>query len=561
MKTTAASSRTISPLVAASVVVGLACLALAMVSTASYAQTFAHPARVEQLGGIIPSATVRGAECFRIALACGSFLIPLCVWWMERRCAELPARRTIRALPTSARAWRGLLLILALGALLRFALAQQSLWYDEISAFLSFAIEGPGVIFGSYAVPTNHVPQTLATWFVWNATGSMSNIALRMPAILAGIAAIPVTYALSASVWGRRAALLGAWLVAVAPIPLLSSTEARGYSFVVLGALTAALALARIERAHRAADYALFAVACAFAAWSHPVAIVVAIAALLVGLWRDRTLAIAAVLAGVLAALLLSPLVGDVLATRVDYTHTLTDQPTLFSREGYEAFVGLTLSWSGWWRLPEVTLVVLMIAGAVWIVRDGRASTRRARATMLPFALAFAIAIGASLLLGTWIYARFLLFALPIGVLAITATSRMIDSRARLLPFVLIAFATADSPLLRTPKQPIEDAVRLVAKERAPSDAVATVGLADNAVGFYAQQFGFNAMSTGFLGRDLRATIDAHHPRFIIVLYPDRLAPDTRATLDETYGRSTRLEGWADWGHGAVEIWTARAAS
>ena len=555
---TLVSARTrLSPLLTIALVTAFGCLALALIPTQAYAETFAHPARVAKLDGVIPNATMRGAEFFRIALAISVVALPLLAWLLERCCPQSATRSARRMMPTRRWQWIGLIIIIGFGAFLRFVLAQQSLWYDEISAFLSFAIEGPGVAFGSYAVPTNHVPQTLATWLVWNMTASTSNVALRLPAILAGIAAIPVAHALAATLWGRRAGLLAPMLVACAPIPLLESAEARGYSFVILTALVAALALARAQRTHRSTDYAVFAIACACAAWSHPVSIVLPIAAALVGLWRDRALVIASIIAGVLALVLLSPLLGDVLASRNDYIQSLNDQPTLFSREGYEAFVGLTLSWSGRWRLPEIILALLALVGAKHILRRMKVPSH-IRAVLLPFALAFALAMVISALLGTWIYARFFLFALPIGVLVVTSGLMCVRELTRIVPYILIVCALSDSALLFTPKQPIEDAVQIVAAQRKTTDVVATIGLPDNAVGFYTQQQGFAALSTGFLGHDLAATISAHHPRFIVVLYPDRLASDTHAMLEASYERTDRLEGWADWGHGAVEIWKSR---
>jgi hypothetical protein len=45
------------------------------------------------------------------------------------------------------------------------------------------------------------------------------------------------------------------------------------------------------------------------------------------------------------------------------------------------------------------------------------------------------------------------------------------------------------------------------------------------------------------------------------VLYPDRIAPETFTALDAAFDRTHRLEGWADWGHGDVEIWRRPRAS
>ena len=178
---------------------------------------------------------------------------------------------------------------------------------------------------------------------------------------------------------------------------------------------------------------------------------------------------------------------------------------------------------------------------------------------LLPFALAFLLAFALAFTLGTWIYARFLLFAFPIGtVLLVIAVLAREERRwiawmtgALLLVGALISIASFRS------KQPIREGVELVAHARAlgADGAVATIGLPDNAVGFYARLHGFEAKPTGFLGEGLARVIESDHPRFIIVLYPDRLDRLTATTLADGYHRSDRLEGWADWGQGAVEVW------
>ncbi|MFM1803353.1 MAG: hypothetical protein RL136_232 [Planctomycetota bacterium] len=545
-----------NPLLMAALAAGALCALLALVPTAWYAESFAHPARVARLGGAVPEATLHGALLFRFALAAGALLVPLLAFALVRACGA-PARAGRRLWPSDSRGWVMLGAITAAGAAVRVALATESLWYDEISAFLSFAIEGPGVAFGSYAVPTNHVPMTLATWLSWTISGgSLNELVLRAPALLAGIAAIPAGYALAATVLPRRAAVLGAIAVAAAPIAVLESVEARGYAFVIFAAIVAATAFARAMRTRAATDYAVFACACAFGAWAHPVAILLPIAAGAVGLARDRRLAIAALLAGAIAAVLLSPLAGDMLAGRRDYLHSASDQPTVFSREGYEALLVPTLSWSSrLLSLPNALLTLIAAAGAVRIARRARL-----RAAVVPFGLAFALAFLLSIAFGTWIYARFLLFALPMGVLAMAAAGARDRKRTRLVGALLV-LALADGLRGYTVKQPIRDAVAVVARQRAEGDAVATIGLPDNAVGFYAQQFGFEAETTGFLGSELAALLARAEPRFIIVLYPDRMTDDVLRTLDARFDRTHRLDGWADWGAGAVEVWRRAGGS
>ncbi len=285
-------------------------------------------------------------------------------------------------------------------------------------------------------------------------------------------------------------------------------------------------------------------------------AILLPFAAGLVGLARDRRLAVAALLSGVLAAVLLSPLVGDVLATRGDYARTDAAQPSVFSREGSETLTGLALSWSRWFLTPAPMLTALFLAGVAIVLRARDDGARRARRVLAPFALAFALALALPAVLGSWTYARFTLFALPIGLVAVALALDALPKRAWSALVVVLLFTDAFASLAfyRT-KQPIREAVAVVAALRAPDDAVAAIGLPDNAVGFYALRAGFDAVPTGFLGEDLDAVVVRERPAFVVVLYPERLTGETFAALDRGFDRTHRLEGWADWGHGAVEIW------
>ncbi|MCE2885554.1 MAG: glycosyltransferase family 39 protein [Planctomycetaceae bacterium] len=580
--------------VKASLAVGAMLAALALIPTAEFAATFAHPQRVDRLDGAIPEATMRGALWLRLALVAAAVAIPALVFAIARALGPAGGSGSV----PRERASRGELLFLAaiaaIGLGLRAALASESLWYDEISALVSFALEGPGVAFGSYAVPTNHVPMTLAMWAMTASTGGVGEWTLRFPAIVAGVIAIPVAWALAREVappaWAARAGICAALVVAIAPIPVIESAEARGYAFVIASSLVAALALARLARTRAIGDAVLLAVSCAFAAWSHPVALVLPAAigatglARLVPVRRDgtaedrdpgRTLNLATILAMLLAAAiaspLLAPLVADALAHRGDYLRSTAEQAGLVSREGIESLTGLSLSWSlglptaPWaplatmlpeFILPPIVLVALLVAGAWRIARDP--SLAPARAVALPFLLAFALALLLTAAAGTWLYARFFLFALPASILAVAfALAAPAKRRTRILLVVALAFQCAIALPIYWRKQPIRDAVDAVAAMRADGDIVLTIGLPDNAAGFYAALSGFEAVPSGFLGADFERVVASapRPPRFVVVLYPDRIDATVLAALDARFDRTHRFEGWADWGQGAVEVW------
>ncbi len=185
---------------------------------------------------------------------------------------------------TSARArslppWWPLVALTLLAAALRLGtLNLQSFWYDE--AFTPVHVLHPGLVATLRAfVHTENTPPLwyLVVWVFSRALGT-GEIALRLPSALAGIATVPVAWGIGwelagRGVSGRRAAILTAALVAVNPLFVWYSQEARAYAFFVLFTALAMLCMLRADRAPATRRYALFALTAALALLSHYFAI------------------------------------------------------------------------------------------------------------------------------------------------------------------------------------------------------------------------------------------------------------------------------------------------
>jgi uncharacterized membrane protein len=139
--------------------------------------------------------------------------------------------------------------VLLLAAALRLStLDLQSFWYDEaftpvrvLHASLSSTLHG--------MVHTENSPPLwyLIAWLDVRLFGD-GEIALRLPSALAGIATVGVAWAIGRELDGRCCALVTSALIAVNPLFLWYSQEARVYA---LFALTSALALLCCVRARR----------------------------------------------------------------------------------------------------------------------------------------------------------------------------------------------------------------------------------------------------------------------------------------------------------------------
>jgi mannosyltransferase len=179
-----------------------------------------------------------------------------------RETAASPARTLPR--------WWPLAVLTVLAAALRLStLDLQSLWYDE--AFTPVHVLRPTLGATLHAVV--HTENTPPLWYVleWGITRILGTgaVALRLLSALAGVASVPVAWAIGRELAGRRAAIATAALVAVSPLFVWYSQEARAYSLLVLCSALALLCCLRAARAPTPARLVAFAVSASLALLTH----------------------------------------------------------------------------------------------------------------------------------------------------------------------------------------------------------------------------------------------------------------------------------------------------
>ena len=157
-------------------------------------------------------------------------------------------------------AWWPLAALTLLAAALRLStLHLQSFWYDE--AFTPVHVLRPSLAATMRAVSrTENSPPLwyLLEWVDYRILGS-GEIALRLPSALAGIATVPVAWEIARLAAGRRAAIAAAALVAVNPLFVWYSQEARDYGLFVLTGSLAVLCFMRLRERPDAGRVGLFA--------------------------------------------------------------------------------------------------------------------------------------------------------------------------------------------------------------------------------------------------------------------------------------------------------------
>jgi uncharacterized membrane protein len=210
--------------------------------------------------------------------------------------------------------WWPLVALTLLAAALRFStLGLQSFWYDE--AFIPVHVLHPDLAatWRSFVHSENTPPLWyLLAWADSRIFGT-GEIALRWPSAVAGTATVPVVWAIARELSERRAvAVLSAALVAVNPLFVWYSQEARAYAlFVVLVAL-ALLCCLRADRQPTPGRMAAFALTGSLALLSHYFAVFLLIPMVL-WLARMRTrrrAALPAIAVLVLVGLALVPLIA-----------------------------------------------------------------------------------------------------------------------------------------------------------------------------------------------------------------------------------------------------------
>jgi mannosyltransferase len=183
--------------------------------------------------------------------------------------------------------WWPLVAILLLAAALRLStLGLQSFWYDE--AFTPVHVLRPSLTATLRNVV--HTENTPPLWYVleWGVSRVLGTgvVALRLLSALAGIATVAVAWAIGAELAGRRAAIVTATLVAVNPLFVWYSQEARAYGLFVLTASLALLCFLRALREPTNRRLAEFALTASLALLTHYFAVFLIVPMALWLIWR-----------------------------------------------------------------------------------------------------------------------------------------------------------------------------------------------------------------------------------------------------------------------------------
>jgi len=348
--------------------------------------------------------------------------------------------------PSRAGALWVLAFLIALGAAMRFAsLGEQSFHHDEV-------ITAGRVIPGSFIdmlKAVKHGESNPPLYYVlawgWAKAFGTGEFGLRSLSALFGLATVPVAYCVGAELSSRRAGLIAAALVAVNPMLIWYSQEARSYALLVFFCAVSLLFFARALRTRKGTDLSLWALASALALCSHYFAVfAVGIEAvwLLVALrsrWRVVLAAVAAVGA---VGLALVPLI----LAQINPTHVGWIERSLLSSRFFQTGVSFMAGETGHViaeppRERYALLPVIMV-GIAWLLVVARGTWRERRGALLGATVGLGVALlalVAALVGKDYVVERNLLPALlPLGIAAAIGFGAERASRLGLLLAVVL---------------------------------------------------------------------------------------------------------------------------
>ncbi len=123
-----------------------------------------------------------------------------------------------------------ILLVLILGLVLRLLTINQSLWLDEAISVLASRNLDFWTFVTKYPVGDFHPPLYFGLLWIWTHLFGYSEFVIRLPSVLLGVATIYLTYSIGKKLFNEKIGILAALFLAISPLHLYYSQEARMYS-------------------------------------------------------------------------------------------------------------------------------------------------------------------------------------------------------------------------------------------------------------------------------------------------------------------------------------------
>lgn len=393
--------------------------------------------------------------------------------------------------------WAVIIVLVLLATILRAIALNQQLWFDEIIMLLDSARESFWQTATKYDWQNQHMLYSLLAHGSIRVFGEQP-WALRLPAMLFGVASIPALYLFARLVTTNREALLASGLMAINYQHIWFSQNARGYTGMAFWTLAASILFIRSARGGKARDWMLYGIVAALGVYTHLTMAFVVIGHALVYVWlvagRARALnrlprvffrpAYGIVSSGVVSFLLYAPVISRVFARTIGVAgkSVRTDWASPIWAF-WEMMHGLRAGTAG-------GLAAVLVGGLMLLT--GVLSYWRQNRFVVGLMILPAIATAAAVLATSHnLWPRFFFFEIGFGLLLLVRGA-MVWGRAsasllsikpelgtKLGAAIVVLMMLASVPSLRAayrPKQDYLGAMKFVESERQAGDPIVTAG-------------------------------------------------------------------------------------
>jgi len=477
--------------------------------------------------------------------------------------------------------------ITILAAALRFWQSNSGLWLDEITPLICYRHTSIIGLLSVYSSTNNHLLYTILEKAAIFALGETEWV-VRLPAVVIGIATVPLAYVIARLVVNRFASVATALLMATSFHLVFFSQNARGYSGFLFCSLCATIFFIRGLKQDRARDWILYAVSMVFdVAFLLGPSVAVLSAHIFVGAAslvvvgrrgvsvRPLLIRLSSVLA--VTCLLMLHLYALIfpqalLVLEVTYKHPSTGF-SLFSTEFLqETFRGLFAGYG--------SILLIGLLPALIILAVGTSSLWRKNWVLVAVLILPQILLGGFMgALKLTVSPRFFILALPAAVLIGVAgfeiccvyVCRLLKRPTVAGPLMILALSVlligSTPSLLRyyaLPKQDFKTAVQYMKSIRGPHQVLMPIYTSEGGFEYYADEAGLKSGTDYFVVRDQHRfdSVLAHRqPENVLVLTTFARAlhmdhPELEQLIAKDWQVAKIFPGTI--GDGAVTVWTAK---
>jgi mannosyltransferase len=206
----------------------------------------------------VPGRTSSNSEMLKVEMH-------VCHSSSREELALWPGRVNSSSEPVS---WAWLFVLAAVAAIFRIVALNQQLWFDEIMTLLDSARDPILRIVTHYGGQNQHMLYSVLAHCSIRIFGEQP-WALRLPAVLFGVAGIPALYFFGRLVTTKREALFAAALMVINYQHIWFSQNARGYTGMVFWTLLASIFFIRCANNGRKSDCVMYGISAALGIYTH----------------------------------------------------------------------------------------------------------------------------------------------------------------------------------------------------------------------------------------------------------------------------------------------------